>query len=48
MRRRKRSLSADRERILLKLGLAEPQNMYLFPETLAQKTKVRFPELDGE
>jgi ParD-like antitoxin of type II bacterial toxin-antitoxin system len=35
-----------RERALLKLGLAEPQSMYLFPVELAQKTKIRFPELE--
>jgi hypothetical protein len=35
-----------RERVMLKLGLAEPESMYLFPVALAQKTKVRFPELD--
>lgn len=34
-----------RERTLLKLGLADPQSMYLFPVALAQNTKVRFPEL---
>jgi hypothetical protein len=34
-----------RERTLLKLGLADPQSMYLFPVALAQRTKVRFPEL---
>jgi len=34
-----------RERTMLKLGLANPQSMYLFPVELAQKTKVRFPEL---
>ena len=37
-----------RERALLKLGLADPQSMYLFPVALARKTKVRFPELDGK
>jgi hypothetical protein len=35
-----------RERALLKLGLADPQSMYLFPIALARKTKVRFPELE--
>jgi hypothetical protein len=35
-----------RERALLKLGLADPQSMYLFPVALARKTKVRFPELE--
>jgi hypothetical protein len=35
-----------RERALLKLGLADPQSMYLFPVALARKTKIRFPELD--
>jgi ParD-like antitoxin of type II bacterial toxin-antitoxin system len=34
-----------RERAMLKLGLADPQSMYLFPVAIAQKTKVRFPEL---
>ena len=34
-----------RERALLKLGLADPQSMYLFPVALARKTKIRFPEL---
>jgi hypothetical protein len=41
-------LSGDlraRERLMLKLGLAEQESMYLFPVTLAQETKVRFPEL---
>jgi hypothetical protein len=37
-----------RERTLLKLGLADPQSMYLLPVALARKTKVRFPELDGK
>jgi ParD-like antitoxin of type II bacterial toxin-antitoxin system len=37
-----------RERALLKLGLADPQSMYLFPVALARKTKVRFPELKGK
>jgi ParD-like antitoxin of type II bacterial toxin-antitoxin system len=37
-----------RERALLKLGLADPQSMYLFPVALARKTRVRFPELDGK
>lgn len=35
-----------RERALLKVGLADPQSMYLFPVALARKTKVRFPELE--
>lgn len=35
-----------RERALLKLGLADPQSMYLFPVALARKTKIRFPELE--
>ena len=34
-----------RERLMLKLGLAEQENMYLFPVSLAQQTKVWFPEL---
>ena len=34
------------ERALLKLGLADPQAMYLFPIGLARKAKVRFPELE--
>jgi hypothetical protein len=34
-----------RERLMLKLGLAEQESMYLFPATLAQETKVWFPEL---
>ena len=34
-----------RERLMLKLGLAEQESMYLFPVTLAQQTKVSFPEL---
>ena len=41
-------LSGDaraRERLLLRLGLAEQESMYLFPVTLAQQTKVWFPEL---
>jgi hypothetical protein len=37
-----------RERALLKLGLADPQSMYLFPTALARKTKIRFPELKGK
>lgn len=37
-----------RERVLLKLGLADPRSMYLFPAGLARKTKIRFPELDGK
>ena len=41
-------LSGDlraRERVMLKLGLAEQESMYLFPVALAQQTKVWFPEL---
>ena len=41
-------LSGDmraRERVMLRLGLAEQESMYLFPVSLAQQTKVRFPEL---
>jgi hypothetical protein len=34
------------ERTLLKLGLADPQSMYLFPVELARNTKIRFPELE--
>jgi hypothetical protein len=34
-----------RERVMLKLGLAEQEGMYLFPVALARQTKVRFPEL---
>ena len=34
-----------RERLMLKLGLAEQESMYLFPVSLAQQTKVSFPEL---
>ena len=34
-----------RERLMLKLGLAEQESMYLFPVTIAQQTKVWFPEL---
>lgn len=37
-----------RERALLKLGLADPQSMYLFPVALARKTKIRFRELEEE
>jgi hypothetical protein len=37
-----------RERTLLKLGLAEPESMYLFPVALARKTKIHFPELEGK
>ena len=33
------------ERLMLKLGLAEQNSMYLFPVTLARQTKVWFPEL---
>jgi hypothetical protein len=41
-------LSGDlraRERLMLKLGLAAQESMYLFPVDLAQRTKVSFPEL---
>jgi hypothetical protein len=41
-------LSGDlraRERLMLKLGLAEQESMYLFPVALARETKVWFPEL---
>lgn len=41
-------LSGDlraRERLMLKLGLVEQESMYLFPVSLAQQTKVWFPEL---
>ena len=34
-----------RERLMLKLGLADKESMYLFPISLAQQTKVWFPEL---
>ena len=34
-----------RERLMLKLGLAAQESMYLFPVALAQQTKVSFPEL---
>jgi ParD-like antitoxin of type II bacterial toxin-antitoxin system len=34
-----------RERVMLKLGLATQESMYLFPAALARQTKVRFPEL---
>jgi hypothetical protein len=34
-----------RERLMLKLGLAEQESMYLFPVSLVQQTKVSFPEL---
>jgi len=37
-----------RERALLKLGLADPHSMYLFPVALARKTNVRFPELKSK
>jgi hypothetical protein len=37
-----------RERTLLKLGLADPQSMYLFPIELARETRIRFPELEGK
>jgi hypothetical protein len=41
-------LSGDmraRERLMLKLGLAEQESMYLFPVGVARQTKVSFPEL---
>ena len=34
-----------RERLMLKLGLATQESMYLFPIALARKTQVQFPEL---
>jgi hypothetical protein len=34
-----------RERLMLKLGLAAQESMYLFPVALAQQTKLSFPEL---
>jgi hypothetical protein len=34
-----------RERLMLKLGLAEQESMYLFPVAVARQTKVWFPEL---
>ncbi len=33
------------ERLMLKLGLAKQESMYLFPVALARQTKVSFPEL---
>ena len=35
-----------RERLMLELGLAKQESMYLFPVALARKTKVRFRELN--
>jgi hypothetical protein len=35
-----------RERAMLKLGLAHQESMYLFPSSLASKTKLKFPELE--
>lgn len=35
-----------RERMALKLGLAEPESMYLIPSALARQTSVKFPELE--
>jgi ParD-like antitoxin of type II bacterial toxin-antitoxin system len=35
----------ERERLMLKLGLASQESMYLFPVALARQTKVSFPEL---
>jgi hypothetical protein len=37
-----------RERVMLRLGLAEPESMYLFPDELVQQTKVWFPELQNK
>jgi hypothetical protein len=34
-----------RERLMLKLGLAEQESMYLFPVSVARQTTVWFPEL---
>ena len=34
-----------RERLMLKLGLASQESMYLFPAALARQTKVQFQEL---
>ena len=34
-----------RERVMLKLGLAKQESMYLFPVALARQTKVQFQEL---
>jgi hypothetical protein len=31
---------------MLKLGLSDQESMYLFPVSLAQQTKVSFPELN--
>jgi len=36
-----------RERLMLKLGLADQESMYLIPSALASKTAVTFPELRG-
>ena len=36
-----------RERMTLKLGLADQESMYLIPSALASKTVVTFPELGG-
>jgi hypothetical protein len=37
--------SRARERLMLKLGLANPESMYLFPAALARRTKVQCREL---
>lgn len=34
-----------RERVRLKLGVDDPESMYLIPSALARKTAVTFPEL---
>ena len=34
-----------RERIMLKLGLAAQESMFLFPAAVVRQTKVSFPEL---
>jgi hypothetical protein len=36
-----------RERVMLKLGLADRESMYLIPPSMAAKAKVDFPELRG-
>jgi hypothetical protein len=44
-------LSSDlraRERLMLKLGLEQQENMYLFPVALAQQARVWFPELQKQ
>jgi hypothetical protein len=36
-----------RERLMLKLGLADQESMYLIPTHVAQRSKVSFPEVRG-